>query len=60
MGEAHLLSLKKPHLMASAFAPCLPGLIHGELWSTGNSHRELGRVRARLLWGRAEGKKGVL
>ena len=57
MGEAHLvLSLKKPHLTASAFAPCLPGLIHGEPWSTGNSHRESwAEYWARLPWGREEG-----
>ena len=57
MGEVHLvLSLKKPHLTASAFAPCLPGLIHGEPWSTGKSHRESwAEYWARLLWGREEG-----
>ena len=51
-----VLSLKKPHLTASAFAPCLPGLIHGGPWYTGNSHRECwAEYWARLLWGWEEG-----
>lgn len=51
-----VLSLEKPHLTASAFAPCLPGLIHGGPWYTGNSHRESwAEYWARLLWGREEG-----
>lgn len=51
-----VLSLKKPHLTASVFAPCLPGLIHGGPWYTGSSHRESwAEYWARLLWDREEG-----